>query len=62
VRSETLRAPVTEQRRLRAAYSSSESRMLIMRDRGFRTVILDSEAPEDGGLSLSLTEPGERQF
>jgi hypothetical protein len=39
----TLRAPLAEQRRLRAEYSSSESRILIMRKRGFRTGMLDSE-------------------
>jgi hypothetical protein len=44
VRSDTLRAPVDEQRRLRAEYSSSESRTLIMRDRGFWTVMLDPDA------------------
>jgi len=36
VRSDTLRAPVTEQRCLRVTNSSSESRMLMERDRGFR--------------------------
>ncbi len=39
VRSETLRAPVTEQSLRRAQYSSSDSRTLIARDRGLRTVI-----------------------
>jgi hypothetical protein len=46
VRSDTLRAPVTEQIRLRAEYSSSESRTLIIRVRGFRTVMSDSDAAQ----------------
>ena len=40
--SETLRAPVTVQSCRRARNSSSESRMLIVRDRGFRTVMPNS--------------------
>ncbi len=56
VRSDTLRAPVTEQSRLRAEYSSSESRTLIMRDLGFRTVMSESDVARDSGPRLSLAE------
>lgn len=35
---------VNEQTRLRVKYSSSERRTLIVRDRGFRTVIIDPQA------------------
>jgi hypothetical protein len=55
---------VTKQRRLKAKYSSSESRILIMRDRGFRTVMLDSEAPGDrgrGSHSQSLPNDNSRR-
>ncbi len=40
VRSDTLRAPVTEHIRLKARYSSSERRTLIILLRGLRTVIV----------------------
>jgi hypothetical protein len=52
--SDTLRAPVSEQRSLRAAYSSSESRTLIIRDRGFRTVMSYSEVAGDLGAAVYL--------
>ena len=38
-----LRAPITEQSSLKEEYSSSESRTLIMRERGFKTVIQVSD-------------------
>src|ERR1035438_1904702 len=53
VRSDTLRAPISEQSCLRAEYSSSESRTLIMRERGFRTAMLDSEKAGDYWLLSS---------
>jgi hypothetical protein len=58
VMSDTLRAPVSEQRSLRAAYSSSESRTLIIRDRGFRTVMLYSEVAGDLGAADSIEITG----
>src|SRR5271157_1391557 len=56
VRSDTLRAPVTEQSRLRAEYSSSESRTLIMRDLGFRTVMSDWDTGQRFWPRLLLAE------
>jgi len=41
-----LLAPISEQRCLKEEYSSSDRRTLIMRDRGFKTVILDSVVAE----------------
>ncbi len=61
VRSETLRAPVTEQRRLRAEYSSSERRTLIMRVRGFRTVMGIAARDRIQGNSGNLRELGKCQ-
>ena len=56
VRSDTLRAPVTEQSRLRAEYSSSERRTLIILLRGFRTVIRFKMPARNSGPRLSLGE------
>src|ERR1035438_6666559 len=56
VRSDTLRAPISEQSCLRAEYSSSESRTLIMRERGFRTAMLDSEKAGDYWLLSSRAD------
>lgn len=65
VRSDTLRAPVKEQTRMRATYSSSERRTLIVRERGFRTVIvappsLISNAERSPSLS-SVFSSGEKR-
>jgi hypothetical protein len=51
VKSDTLRAPVAEQSCRRVAYSSSESRTLIIRDRGFRIFMSDLDV---GSRFLSL--------
>lgn len=48
VRSDTLRAPVNEQRCRSAEYSSSERRILIMRERGFKTVMPKADSKIDG--------------
>src|ERR1035438_9201425 len=61
VRSDTLRAPVREQRCIRAEYSSSERRTLIMRDRGFITAIMDSNSGRRyERCSFYLQETGRR--
>jgi hypothetical protein len=59
--SDTLRAPVIEQRSLRAVYSSSESRTLIIRERGFRTVMSYSEVAGDLGAACLLRIAGETE-
>jgi hypothetical protein len=52
--SETLRAPVVAQSLLRATYSSSERRTLIVRDLGFGIVIVKGRKPH-GGLRARLS-------
>ena len=57
VRSDTLRAPVTEHWRCRAEYSSSESRTLIMRERGVKTFISSFRREQREGIVGYKDEP-----